>query len=816
MDKKTLAYCLLFLLLGMTISVADVSQTEGVFWSRIDDTIVLTNESENVNIGQNETTNYRLYVNGTIATPDGNSSEWNLAFLWGDHSEVGYLTIWSDGDPFYNNSDAFHVTSELMLNWNESYSWGDHSLMGYLTDFNESYFNNSDAFHVTSALMSQWNESYSWGDHSLVGYLMDWSDGDPFYNNSDAFHVTSALMDQWNSSGVGYWSKIGNTIILKTFTNNLNIGENKTTDYKLNVNGSSFFNDTLIISNYTNDTFLNDYSYYKIITINSEHINSELVNFPILISIDDTTGDKCKANGEDILFVLPDNLTILNHEIEKWVDGSNRIVWVNIPIVYSNIDTIFLMYYGNINAVDSQNPYYVWYDYAGVYHFNGDMRDSTIYNRTLTNHGATSQTDGISGGCYNFTSSESDYGDINSITDVSDLTQITIESWARPTAIGGSTLNAGVSIGQYIVGTDPDCDIIWFFIRRDNGKFQPSIGTPFPYNRLILSSDEQVYENHIWTYGAMTIDENVGTNGTLWSYINGSLIGYTDVSTGDYGYPIDFSNITVNTLNIGRDYRPSSTSYYFDGSFDEIRISKILRSGDWINASFNSQNQTTGFITFGSEQEYKTIYRNIPIFTVDTNLSKVNIFGVTSIGNSDSNNYIEIEQTGILTLFGDAKVKRHVRIIAPSWKKGTTAPTDAQVGIFPVYSFDKSGDDIVYYSLIVPYRIETGSKIVVTVDWCYTGTNDVGTVHWNLSYINIDIGDSVDGIVNYINQTSTGNHVSGKLVRTQLTGDIKGSVAHDLLGLRLIRDTSEDTLDTDAHMIQVHFEFTEDKLGEPI
>lgn len=49
---------------------------------------------------------------------------------------------------------------------------------------------------------------------------------------------------------------------------------------------------------------------------------------------------------------------------------------------------------------------------------------------------------------------------------------------------------------------------------------------------------------------------------------------------------------------------------------------------------------------------------------------------------------------------------------------------------------------------------------------------------------------------------------------------VVGAVAHDDLGLRLYRDVepvsgSEDTLGADACLIQVHFAFTMDKLGQP-
>jgi len=161
-------------------------------------------------------------------------------------------------------------------------------------------------------------------------------------------------------------------------------------------------------------------------------------------------------------------------------------------------------------------------------------------------------------------------------------------------------------------------------------------------------------------------------------------------------------------------------------------------------------------------------------------------------------------------------ITRHVRLAAPSWKIGVAGPAPGYVGIVPVLLFDKTADDSVHYSVIVPYKLQAGSAISVVVDWCYTGGADVGTVCWALEYINLAAGDAVAGGTTTILGTSPGTHASGVMVRTSLITGITGAIAHDVIGLRLYRDISGDTLDTDADMIEVHFEFIEDKLGKPI
>ena len=193
--------------------------------------------------------------------------------------------------------------------------------------------------------------------------------------------------------------------------------------------------------------------------------------------------------------------------------------------------------------------------------------------------------------------------------------------------------------------------------------------------------------------------------------------------------------------------------------------------------------------------------------------SKLDIVGDTRLGDS-ATNYAEFKSDGELNLHGTARVKRHVRVGAHSWKAGSTAPAEDFIGILPVFCFDKTTDDSIHYSLICPYRMVAGSTINVKVDWTYQGAQDNGTVDWGLEYINLTTGETVDGATTTIHKETDGSHTTGKLIRTTLSTGIIGAVAHDVIGLRLFRDSSEDSLDTDACGIQVHFEFLMDKLGE--
>lgn len=80
-----------------------------------------------------------IYTASSWYTTTNNSSNWDTAYGWGDHSLVGYLT--SETDPIFVASDAYGITATDITNWDTAYGWGNHSLVGYLTTAVESISN---------------------------------------------------------------------------------------------------------------------------------------------------------------------------------------------------------------------------------------------------------------------------------------------------------------------------------------------------------------------------------------------------------------------------------------------------------------------------------------------------------------------------------------------------------------------------------------------------------------------------------------------------------------------------------------------------
>jgi len=83
---------------------------------------------------------------GSNTITDTKVGQWDTSYGWGDHSTAGYLTsetshadVLVDGDfstsglMATNGSGTYSITTNNSSNWNTAYGWGDHSTQGYVT-----------------------------------------------------------------------------------------------------------------------------------------------------------------------------------------------------------------------------------------------------------------------------------------------------------------------------------------------------------------------------------------------------------------------------------------------------------------------------------------------------------------------------------------------------------------------------------------------------------------------------------------------------------------------------------------------------------
>jgi hypothetical protein len=343
--------------------------------------------------------------------------------------------------------------------------------------------------------------------------------------------------------------------------------------------------------------FDQDWQYRKKITINHSKVTGDLSDFPVLINIEDSDLTvKAQVDGDDILFM--DGSGVANrlfHEIERYNSSSGELVaWVNVTSLSSSSDTIIYLYYGNPNCGSQQFLDRVWSsDYCGVWHLN-DFLDSTVNNNDCTNYG-TDNCLGKIGNAKDFVETNKDYislGDMREPADDS-ISKATFELWINP-----EEGTKGNIISKLDTSYEPDRKSYNFNL-LDTGqlKFSAFSGTWYQSGKLIrFTTDDNLVTNDNWQYIAVVVDLS---NRDAVFYYNGEEKASTVEIKGDP--PSHFYNVKLEDT-LGK-YKPESGGpYFYDGSMDEVRISKTMKSENWILTQYNNQNDPSSFFNVGPEE----------------------------------------------------------------------------------------------------------------------------------------------------------------------------------------------------------------------
>ena len=325
---------------------------------------------------------------------------------------------------------------------------------------------------------------------------------------------------------------------------------------------------TLTVTGGSWDAAMGAWAYRAQLTIGNIAAGS-LTDFPLLVQIDTTRFgasfySQAKAGGADLRFVDPDG-TLLAYEIESWNPGGTSYAWVRVPTLTTTGGDFIRMYWGNAAALDAQNADAVWMtSYVGVWHLNGSANDSSGTGNHGTFSGTTATTGVIAGGRdYNGTS---DYTAVPNVASLRLTTAMTLEAWIRADSFG-----AGNDVDALIrMGTDNPND------------YQLALLDGRPYFQLEGSDDGSGLTGSLlntgnWYHVVATLD------GSTWSiYVNGTL----DASRVQ---AVTITPDTTRPIFIGG--RSGGTDVP-DGRLDEVRISNVARSADWIRAQYASMADT--------------------------------------------------------------------------------------------------------------------------------------------------------------------------------------------------------------------------------
>ena len=333
-----------------------------------------------------------------------------------------------------------------------------------------------------------------------------------------------------------------------------------------------------------------------------------LSNFPVVVNLTDndlrTTGNGGKitnANGYDIIFRAYDSATCggpasctLDHEIESY-DGvtGTFIAWVRIPELSQDNDTALEMHYSDPSTVTSQeNVAGVWnVNYKGVWHLKEDPADAApqfLDSTSNPNDGTASslltanQVPGQIDGSLSFDDSNERHVNVPDDPSLRLALNMTASTWIRSTdaVADGDT---GIVLSKWGGGNSN----YWL------GKLNASNFAFIVDGSQIVTIPFGSINDGVWHH---VVDVADVPNNLLRIYVDGiqqNSAFYTGAGqTGTFPLHIGNSSDII-------------TGQEWNGGIDEVRLSEVARSPDWLLTSF--RNQDSAFPFYRSTANYRSI-----------------------------------------------------------------------------------------------------------------------------------------------------------------------------------------------------------------
>jgi autotransporter-associated beta strand protein len=324
----------------------------------------------------------------------------------------------------------------------------------------------------------------------------------------------------------------------------------------------------------------------KIVMEVAGYAGSTLTNFPVLVRL--STGiarfsysDFRLPRGGDLRFTDADG-RLIPHEIDTWDEGGTSCVWVKVPALAGGTRIVALY---DCAPPDTPSAESVWDgDYVGVWHLGESalpLKESSGTSSDFTSQSGTGigyAADGIVGGSVDFGAPRG--GRVVNAPDhdaLDGFTQCTFEAWTfvtnRPT---DGDKNAGLLSKRSGYGNQASYHI--YDTGSTTAIYVSSNSSTHAFGASVISPAVNA-----WTHQAYTFDA-------------GFIRGYKDgVSSGANTCSAKKINAGAADLHLGNFQVGDSRNY--PGKVDELRISRVVRSADWIKASHDTVSDAA-FLTF--------------------------------------------------------------------------------------------------------------------------------------------------------------------------------------------------------------------------
>ncbi len=283
--------------------------------------------------------------------------------------------------------------------------------------------------------------------------------------------------------------------------------------------------------------------------------------FPVLVRLDGGTFrfDEARADGADLRFSLGDG-TVLSHQLEEWDPAARSAsAWVRLPRIEGNAQQEIRIHWGNAGAeagVRGAGVFEASNGYLGVWHMGGP-RDEV--GGGMARDSGTTATRGLVGPARHLEEGQGFFVGDQLTGYPTGSEPHSTEAWIRPLKPNTTVVGWGNEQAQGKV-------VLQF-------RSPPHVGIDAYFSDSSIDGRTTVPEGH-WTHVVHTYE-----SGRTRLYVNGVL----DVESTRRSSP----------LNVRRPARMWIGGWYdhytFKGDIDEVRVSRTVRSADWVRLQFENQ-----------------------------------------------------------------------------------------------------------------------------------------------------------------------------------------------------------------------------------
>jgi hypothetical protein len=326
-------------------------------------------------------------------------------------------------------------------------------------------------------------------------------------------------------------------------------------------------------------------------------ITANVTRFPVLVRLDASnfTGfAQVAPNRSDVRFTKSNNITPLSFEIERWDSaGGTAAVWVLLDTVYVNNSTQNIrMHWGRTGVLSASSGRAVFdtaNGYRAVYHFTGTTNavnetDVTANALVASNRSTVDvRNPGLIGLSRDFNGTNEHFrvlADPSGIFNFPANGNYTIAAWADASVAQDNRIIVSKHSQAYTLKINGAG--AFEFSEYNNNAGTSTGGNPASPWALQAATAPQV-AGAGWQHVV-----GVSSGATKQLYVNGILVA-TNAGTAIANFTGASTTpaVLTDTLTIGR--QAEAASGYWGGDLDEVRISGLVRSADYIKLSYESQ-----------------------------------------------------------------------------------------------------------------------------------------------------------------------------------------------------------------------------------